>query len=313
MKHFIQTLSCAAFAALFFSACNTNAPTCCCCGGGTEEPVLLRGEFSVSENHKVRFAPGNLYYTGETWRFYDEQFLYHGYGSTVSSESTPRDLFMFGQTGYIPTTMSQDKGTLENLKKISQHGGYNKNTSTRENIDGTNWDWGIRFGIENGGNQPGMWRTLSKKEWKYLLEDRPNAERLKMPAMVAGRRGYLLLPDNYSHPNGVVYPDFEGSYTADQNIYCYEDWKKMEAGGAIFLPCAGVKKANDETFYPERCGYYWTTTIAGTTDINNFAVQFGFKKGETDDKNLTTPQPITLLGDVPAYYRCAVRLAQEIR
>lgn len=300
MKHFIQTLSCAAFAALFFSACNTNAPTCCCCGGGTEEPVVLRGEFSVSENHKVRFAPGNLYYTGETWRFYDEQFLYRGYNNTVSDATSPRDLFAFGQTGYSSTTMG-------NLTAASSYiyGGYNVTSQKREDIDGTNWDWGIFHAIENGGNQPGMWRTLSKDEWKYLLEDRPNAERLKMPAMVAGRRGYLLLPDNYSHPNGVVYPDFEGSYTADQNIYCYEDWKKMEAGGAIFLPCAGVKEANNDTYYPERSGYYWTTTVTGS--ISNCAVQFGYQRPNT------TVQPIDLLDNVPANFRCAVRLAQEVR
>lgn len=313
----------AAVLALGLAACTENEPEItvnCCCGGTSVTETKLVGVFSVAKNHKVRFAPGNLQYKAGNWRFADEQFQYMGYQNDKTDanwNNYVHDLFAFGQTGYSLAGMISLTS-----KDPSDYGGYNKSSNTYESIVGTNWDWGIFCAIENGGNQPGMWRTLSKDEWNYLLKQRTNATKLYAPAMVDGRRGVMILADNYNHPEGVARLNPEKSFTDGENTYCYKDWKKMEAGGAVFLPCCGSKDPtqsdNDKqaTYYPEMSGYYWTTTqIVGTgTDSekykNAYAMRFGYER----TTGTQTPTYYAIgYSSTPKYYRCAVRLVQETK
>jgi hypothetical protein len=303
----------AAVLALGLAACTENEPEItvnCCCGGSTVEAQKLVGYFSVSKKHKVRFAPGNLQYNKGTWRFADEQFIYLGYTNDQDVAEgwtqVTHDLFAFGQTGYSNSEMKD----LTDTDK-SYYGGYNKNNNTCDSIDGTNWDWGLYCAIENGGNQPGLWRTLSKAEWEYLLEKRNNAEKLYAPSMVAGRRGVILLADNYKNPDGVTRPNPDKSFIDGYNVYCYEDWKKLEAGGAVFLPCGGVRKPGDSyTYYPEMSGYYWTTTNYASNNQYAWAVQFGY---ECDTKSYKSIQLVSNKPITYKYYRCSVRLVQEYK
>ena len=263
----------------------------------------LKGRFSVAENHTVRFAQGNLQYNGGAWQFANEQFIYYGYGNDGGWEAHAHDLFFFGQTGYSKSLMTGVTQDLENA------GGYNPSTKSRENIDGTNWDWGVFCSISNGGNHPGLWRTLTYDEWYYLLHERRNADKLYMPARVAGKRGYLLLPDNWSCPIGIEKPDPEGTFfVEEQNTYCYEDWLRLENAGAVFLPCAGVQNHWNTPYMPEFAGYYWTSTVGDMMDTkqNTIALTFGYRMSDTKWMS------ISFDNTVPWYYRCAVRLVQEI-
>ena len=298
----------AAIVACALAACSgQNEPTD---GNGqnseTSKVIKKSGKFSVAEGHKVVFSLGNLRYQAGEWSFADEQYLYLGYDNDVLDwDNAPHDLFAHGQTGYHVTTMTN---LTDKSNKI--YAGYNETSKKREQPAGTNWDWGIFCAITNGGYQPGLWRTLTVEEWQYLLFDRTNADKLKMPAMVAGKRGYLLLPDDYKQPGGIETPDPESSYTAGKNIYCYEDWKKIEAAGAVFLPCAGIYLIDTDghTYYPEYCGYYWTMSVnlnSSAGQCATYAIQFGFKQGGT--QNLA----ISIQNKVNCYDRCAVRLVQE--
>ena len=40
------------------------------------DPVLLSGEFSVSDDKKVRFSHGNLYWNGSSFEFETDKFSY---------------------------------------------------------------------------------------------------------------------------------------------------------------------------------------------------------------------------------------------
>lgn len=293
----------AALMALSLAACSgQNEPS-----SGNEETKttekILKGRFSVAKDHTVRFAQGNLQYNGGAWQFANEQFIYYGYQNAFSwGESTNHDLFAFGQTGYSNTTMTSLTST-----DPATYGGYDQYKLKREDIDGTNWDWGVYCSISNGGNHPGIWRTLTADEWKYLCLERDNAEKLLVPARVAGKRGYLILPDNWSCPGGIAKPNFESSFTVGDNTYCYEDWLKLEDAGAVFLPCAGVQDKSNAPRMPEMCGYYWTSSIGNTEkDLKaTQAVHFGY---QIDKQSWDTLG----LVEVPFYYRCAVRLVQEI-
>ena len=294
----------AAIVACSLAACSNH---CCCCCGGEVEEVKLYGEFSVSENHKVRFSPGNLIRNANgSWSFAEEQFLYLG-NMNDNDWSYSHDLFGFGQSGYKPAEFISPAKT-----EYTFYGGYNNLDGKCYDIDGTNWDWGIYHGITNGGNVPGLWRTLSMDEWDYLLNERPNAENKHCRAMVAGRRGLIILADNYKHPGGVEAIDPEQTYTVNKNVYCYTDWKKMEAGGAIFLPCAGIQDniaaGSDKlrVYYPEMTGYYWTTTCAASDNNTAYSLHFGYESLKKLDLDVS-------LVFVNKRARCAVRLVQEIR
>jgi len=281
----------------------------------TAETGLLPGIFSVAPGHTVQFAKGNLQCSatasGSTWRFADEQYNYWGFDNKATNNN--RDLYGFGQTGYGNTFLYVTSGTFSTDKKY--WGGYWQNSSTSYgygDIYLTNWDWGMYCAIENGGGHPGLWRTLQENEWNYLLKTRPNAEYLHGFAQVAEKRGYMILPDNWVAPAGLTF-NYQATNYSD-NEYCYQDWKKMEAAGAVFLPCTGCYDMNSTSayvYFPESCGYYWTSDIASNSTYGR-AVHFGYLF--TTNSSITSPGSTNYtmtLRDVYKYYGCAVRLVRE--
>ncbi len=58
-------------------------------------------------------------------------------------------------------------------------------------------DWGIYNPIVNGGNQAGLWRTLTGTEWGYVLGRRWTPYAI---AIVNGVWGVVVLPDGWDEP-----------------------------------------------------------------------------------------------------------------
>lgn len=207
----------------------------------------LSGEFSVSPYKKVHFSQGNLQYQASTntWRFAQNQYDFIGKANEKISNINEDwiDLFDMG-TGNCPTKASY---------LVSDYS------------PATFADWGTNE-ISNGGNKRNQWYTLSAQEWDYILNKRPNAKKLCGHAIIDQKRGYLLLPDNWQLPSGLNF----SSKSEHWNYYSLEEWKRMEAGGAVFLPSAGrtlhYAYVHSNGFKTEvdaarECGYYWTTTI----------------------------------------------------
>jgi len=307
-----------AFVALTLAACSSQndpvAPSVTIVNSTTEtaETGLLPGLFSIAPGHYVQFSKGNLQCsassTGSKWRFADEQYGYWGFDNKATSNN--RDLYGFGQTGYGNTFMYSTT-TFSTDNKY--WGGYWQTSATSYgygDIYYTNWDWGMYCTIENGGGHPGLWRTLQKEEWEYLLKTRPNAEYLHGYACVAEKFGYLILPDNFVLPAGLAFK-YDATYWTD-NEYCYQDWKKMEAAGAVFLPCTGcydMSASSTFVYYPESCGYYWTSTVG--TSSYGIAAHFGYIF-KTDASTTSGTSLNTLkFRNVYKYYGCAVRLVRE--
>ena len=143
-----------------------------------------------------------------------------------------------------------------------------------------NWtysDWGVYNAISNGGNQPNMWRTLTKDEWIYLLRTRScstvgataNARYAK--ATVCDVAGLMLFPDTYEHPDGVAIPininiaPTTSGLTArfDDNVYDAKAWDELERAGVIFLPAAGRRIGTSTTAVGAGC-FYWSSTGSGS-------------------------------------------------
>lgn len=155
------------------------------------------------------------------------------------------DLFGWGTSGY------NGKNPYMTSTSYSDYG------DGSNDIAGTNYDWGVYNKISNGGNQAGLWRTLTKDEWNYVISNRTDARYLRGTATVNGVNGLILLPDNWTLPTGVTFTYGEGGWS--QNTYSASDWSKMEANGAVFLPAAGYRFGTD-VYGVGSGGDYWSSS-----------------------------------------------------
>lgn len=243
----------------------------------------IEGLFSVSESKKVQFSKGNLQYIGSAstpyWKFADNQWDCLGTSTNQNSTASnvDRDLFGWGTSGYFnsgdPYNTNYFPYSCGNSIVNSTYNYYGYGPSTNQsnlNIAGTHYDWGVHNKISNGGNQEGVWRTLTKEEWNYLLTERhgssingaDNARFAK--AKVNNRKGIILFPDSYSHPTSVAAPfgiNYSGNNGWDYNVYTASDWALMEVEGCVFLPAAGYR---DWTNVKEWCtsGLYWSASYS---------------------------------------------------
>ncbi|MBQ3633674.1 MAG: hypothetical protein II952_05175 [Paludibacteraceae bacterium] len=230
-----------------------------------DEEGVLTGLFSVSATDKVRFSQGNLQYRASTdvWRFAEHQWDWVGttsvkYGNVYQDGEKSGnnmmaadyggwiDLFNWGNSGW------ENSYPPYNFKKFYGEEIYKSITLVDEHA---NADWGVFNAISNGGNQPGLWRTLSYTEWNYLYSRRTNAKNLRGRATVNGVRGYIFLPDDWQLPEGLSFISTAG------NNYSLSQWERMEKAGAVFLPAAGETEDEARSITnPGTYGYYWTAT-----------------------------------------------------
>jgi len=197
--------------------------------------------FSVSSTKTVIFSPGNLQYhpANNEWRFAPNQTDYIGEAnSNISSTySGWIDLFGWG-TGDNPTNASTDYEDYQTFV-----------------------DWGVN---QIGSYAPNTWRTLTDAEWEYLIEERPNYDKLIAVAQINGVNGLILLPDDWTCPSGVT---FKSGFDDDDCKVCYgnyqtfseSDWATLEASGAVFFPVAGSRGGSDVGSV-QRYGGYWSAT-----------------------------------------------------
>ncbi len=234
--------------------------------------------FTVSDyGDQVRFSRGNLQYNAAqgthatldssaakgTWRFAPRQFDYMG---TVNENASGTydgwiDLFAWGTSGWNSgATLYQPwaRGVKSDYLHFSLVGAY------------TNSDWGIYNAISNGGNVPGMWRTLSAPEWGYLLKTRQasqvgdvNNARYAL-VLIDDVKGYVLFPDVYTHPAGLEVPIDINRSALTPTTYTLAEWHQMQALGCVFLPLAGIEKDRTVRELGEK-SRYWSTTFSGVT------------------------------------------------
>ncbi len=206
----------------------------------TKPEGIVNGYFSVHNDTKVLFSQGNLQYQASTdmWRFAEHQYDYTGVVNESRGEGYDGwiDLFAFGASGYQGCTPWGD-GTI------------------LSDIAGTNYDWGVYNPVSNGSSHAGIWRTLTKDEWTFLLTYRSGASQKESLGTVNNVAGLILLPDAWTMPDGITFTS--GSLSFNANVYSLDEWAVLESQGAVFLPAAGTLYEN--VFYPD-AGNYWTTT-----------------------------------------------------
>ena len=186
---------------------------------------ILPGVFSVGVNSHVRFSMGNLQWSAigthatadstapGTWRFAPNQWDTIGAANrNISSAYTGWiDLFDCVTSGYHNPDDSYNRNYQPySTSNAVVYSYYNSNLGygygptyymTDPNLTGTsaNYDWGVYNAISNGGNQPGMWRTLTQQEWDTLINYRTTSSGIRYAmATVNGVKGMIIVPDNWS-------------------------------------------------------------------------------------------------------------------
>lgn len=232
------------------------------------DDVEVWGLYSISDNEQVWISSGNLQYnaTTETWRFAPEQYTYNSTGW--------KDLFGWGTSGwdngntyYLPT----DRAKTSTYSDGYGYGPTN-GSSYRLSLTGdyANADWGIYNAIENGGNQPGLWRTLTDAQTNYLNGFNTKRNGRRGTATVNNVHGVVMIPDMWVAPQGLNFVPDVTSW--ESNVYTADQWSQMEASGAIFLPTAGYYWGEtDSRHFAGSEGNYWTATNNGTSGAYYFS------------------------------------------
>ena len=255
----------------------------------------LQGGFSVSSSRKVRFAKGNLQYdlAEDSWSLARTQYDIIG----------------------LPNINLGDEnfhGTIDMFAYSTESTNYGVSPSNADaDYTGDFRDWGQLIG--DG------WFTLTKEEWVYLYSRKGGS--LWGSAMVVDRKGLILLPDEWQLPEGL---EFTPKYRVDdyeiedleKNKYTLDEWKRMEAAGAVFLPAAGrrtggigntMNGANEATFINPATGYY---SFMDNTDI------YGYYWSSTS-RNSTLAYYLIFNGDsyyqLPGVWSCEKRRGQSVR
>ena len=216
------------------------------------------GTFSVSATKQVTFSLGNLQYTQSTntWSFASAQWEMLGTDNVTGGSVSSNPKYGDSKSG----TALADKVDLFGWSTAATNFGVS--TSTNDNdYSGSFVDWGTN---KIGNDAPNTWRTLSRDEWDYLLNGRPNASSLCGVAQVNGVNGFIFLPDNWTCPAGVTFKSgFHSSdgvdYYAAYQTFTADQWSKLEESGAVFLPAAGYRNGTGVDCVQD-LGYYWSAT-----------------------------------------------------
>ena len=250
-------------------------------GAGTQASAqtapanAINGKFSVAADKQVYFSQGNLQYTQSTatWAFAEHQYDMIGTdnvtGGTVSHDATDGDE-VFGEALADKIDLFGWSGSTAAVQW-----GVGISSNSAADYSGDFVDWGSNT---IGTDAPNTWRTLTKKEWKYVLSNRADADTKKGVARInlssdgtMYANGLILLPDTWTAPAGIT---FKSGVASKQSVQAYADyqtftlseWQQLESAGAVFLPAAGMRSTT-QVLYVHHNVTLWTATYDDATYV----------------------------------------------
>lgn len=269
---------------------------------------------------KVRFSQGNLMYSNTVWSFhenqYDRCFTQTGYTDVRSNytETGTFDLFGWGTSGYDNTAIDTCAKRFQpwSLSANTYNLNYNEwgygpsigiDGVTDYNLTGNSaqYDWGVHNPISNGGNQAGLWRTLTEEEWLYIANTRQTfpvngVEHARYVLSFINDDttpvlGLILFPDHYvgGTPEGVTWGSINSSIItgslSSAGTCTTAGWAALEAAGCVFLPNCGYSAGhytNNFRGAPQGPGSnsgitlaYWSSTHYEGSNKTTWAFAYG--------------------------------------
>ena len=246
----------------------------------------INGLFSVSETQQVYFSQGNLQYQASTntWRFAENQWDYIGSANSNISQTYSGwiDLFGWGTSGWNNGNVYYYPWNYQHLVSANQGYGYGPTDGSFYEYDlmgdYSNADWGVYNPVSNGDNQSGLWRTLSRTDWDYIVNTRETSSGIRFArAKLNGVKGMLLLPDNWDDSLYPLNEVNQAGASYNSNEIALSSWNLLETSGVVFLPTAGNRSGKSLSGVGV-AGLYWTTTCHGVGD----AYCFRFLNDNTD-------------------------------
>ena len=217
--------------------------------------------FQVGASSYAIFAPGNLQATTAdlgsnwTWSFANRQYDFVGNATANNKVNGNGTVSANGSVDLFGWSTSATYFGISNAEPFDAY-------------PGDFIDWGINI---IGTYEANEWRTPiggDGSEWTYLISTRANHDAKWGYATVAGVKGLIILPDNFTDPNkNGDSGAFVGNTTSwTSNVYTSgANWNAMEDAGAIFLPAAGYR-TNNSVGNVDGHGSYLTST-AQTSQI----------------------------------------------
>lgn len=278
----------------------------------------LPGIFTVGHSKKIHFSKGNLQYkpSKNIWRFAKNQYDIIGNANEAISPDYDGfiDLFSWGTSGWKSSETSMGPADIQSNDATNNWGfGPWGDLEGDDEDDNVNGDWGVFNAIKGGGEKPGLWRTLSYQEWKYLLLKRPRAARLLALGDIGGVTGLFILPDDYYDD------DFHSLAQEEYNVYAdgyaneyrsysswnsknRSEWETYQNKGVVFLPAAGFR-GRTVMYSVGESGLYWTASATSKEwdpmRNNAFRLSFGgsYLTIKTEDKS--NGYSVRLVQDAP--------------
>lgn len=175
---------------------------------------VLPGKFSIKEGVQVHFSRGIMQYhnTKKEWRFAKDQLDILGKSYMDYCQYPPKawvDHFEFG--------------TINGMECPFYAWYYDPYYGYRIDYD------------RDAVKEVDQWIILKYDGWEYLLYERNNADKLYSKAEVGGMKGFVFLPDDWTTPSDLAFTPKAEDYTI--NVYDKKTWSRMEALGAVFMPC----------------------------------------------------------------------------
>ena len=265
-------------------------------GGDTPEvPTIptgaIDGAFTINENGgKVYFSQGNLQYQASTntFRFAENQWNFIGgsyevdqMGNVDGSDNCLIsniyngwiDLFGYGTSGW-------NGGGYANFQPYvfsSSPDGFLDKDLAGEYAKA---DWGVYNAISNGGNQAGLWRTLTKDEWEYVINGRSGNIRYAR-AQVNGVNGLVIVPDGWDNSVYELKNVNSGGSNWDVNTINQSIWENiLEPAGCVFLPNAGWRSINSvgiRVYEIQTNGNYWSSTACDLSSPHAYKMNFSWQ------------------------------------
>ncbi len=222
---------------------------------------VLPGKFSIKEGVQVHFSRGIMQYhnTKDEWRFAKDQLDILGKSYMDYCQFPPKawvDHFEFGTIN----TMECTYYSWYSDPYYGYHIDYDRDAVKK--LD--------------------QWIVLKYDEWEYLLYERNNADNLYSKAEVGGMKGFVFLPDDWTTPSDLTFTPKAEDYTI--NVYDKKTWSRMEALGAVFMPCdqywswgllCSLLDLSVNHAYPTKNGsYYQSSFISESESTGRFTCAY---------------------------------------
>lgn len=213
----------------------------------------LPGKFKVNSQGKlVYFSQGNLWYgasteSTNTWNFETNQ-----YDRTTWWHDNHIGNFFFHKASEITRSYAY---SYTYWNRSASDVLFTNSTATTPNPNL----------VVNGVK--GKYRCLSKDEWEYLLDNHIHVLG-GTPVQSLSKAAYFFAPVDYEG-------DLE-SLKAD-----IKDSEKIKEKGIVVLVVAGYRKGGGESYYyPDKCGFYWTSTATTSALDRAYALFFTSPSGD---------------------------------